>query len=110
MIEWFTTNPNPRSTDQSADSGQKGWRQHAVDIESGKTTLGEIRLATAACGIVPEHGWGLDLFIGNVGYDQKCKRCVRALAKRNGVHPHPFQRLTEKDGRYIPLEDRRTKR
>jgi hypothetical protein len=100
--------PNPKVVDHSVDSGQRGWRIHAVDIEDDKTTLGEIRLATAACGLVPGHGWSVDLFIGRGGYDQRCKRCVRALAK-HGIHPHPFQRLTEKDGRYIPLAER-TKR
>lgn len=97
MIDWFSTLPSPRGlTVQSADAGQKGWRLHAVVLESKGTTLGEIRLAKSACGITPEYGWTLDLFI-----EKRCARCERALAKRDGVHPHPFVRYTDRAGKYI---------
>jgi len=109
VIEWFVTAPNPRTIDQSADAGQRGWSLHAVDIKDGKTTLGEIRRATAACGLTPAHGWTVDLFITVDNGAKNCKRCERALAK-HGKHPHPFEGLTDKEGHYIPLADRRTKR
>ena len=106
MIEWFVTAPNPkRITSTNADSGQTGWRLHAVDIENPLTTLGEIRCQTSACGRRPAHGWELDLFITETNGGKRCKRCERALAKNNGVSPYPFRKILDKNGEWLPIQD-----
>ena len=97
MIEWFVTSPGSRAfTSHAADCGQRGWRLHAVVIESTKTTMGEIRCAISACGIRPRHGWALDLFI-----EKRCERCEGVLSKRGGKHPYPFRRITDKAGKRL---------
>lgn len=86
MIQWFTTAPNPRGLraahrGRDADDGQRGWRLHAI-VADDKETLGDIAKRPAACGLIPSHGWGIDLFIGGAAYlDQRCKRCARSLDK-----------------------------
>lgn len=74
-IEWLTTSPNPRVISHTNDAGQRGWKTHAVNMGE-KTNLSEVKYRTALCGIIPRHGWGMDLFI-----EDKCTRCIKALAK-----------------------------
>lgn len=76
MIHWLTTAPNPRSSGTGFDAGQRGWRLHAVEaLKSAK--LGDIKYRAALCGTRGSHGWGMDMFI-----DDRCKRCARALERR----------------------------
>lgn len=76
---WATTAPNPRHPGTGYDAGQRGWRLHLV--EGGKTdwVMGNRYKAPALCGLIPSHGWGLDLFI-----DTPCQRC-EAIAERMGI-------------------------
>lgn len=85
--EWFTTMPNPRTSATGHDAGQRGWKLHAVELHGGERTFGEIRRCKAACGLVPAHGWSLDLFI-----DARCERCQRALNRRATAAHHPKKR------------------
>lgn len=71
--QWLTTAPNPNVRGYGADDGQRGWRTHAV-IATDETKLSEILDSSAACGLSPAHGWGMDMFI-----ERKCKRCLRTL-------------------------------
>jgi len=71
VIHWLTTQPNPRSPATGFDAGQRGWRLHAVEAPAnGK--VADIRETAAFCGLVPAHGWGLDLFI-----ERRCSRCEK---------------------------------
>lgn len=86
-IEWLTTRPNPRVVCHTADSGQRGWRVHAVEISDSDKQLSLIEATSyvysdgvrssmgkrALCGLRPQHGWGMDLFI-----EQRCAKCERA--------------------------------
>lgn len=74
-MHWLTTTPNPRSPATGFDAGQRGWRLHYVDSKSD--SFKEIKHVRALCGLLPKHGWSLDLFITS-----RCARCERALAKR----------------------------
>lgn len=74
MIQWITTAPNPRSPVTGCDSGQRGWKLHAVEVINDSFVLS--RFEAAACGLLPAHGWALDLFITD-----KCKRCTQAIAR-----------------------------
>ena len=71
--QWLTTAPNPHSSATGFDAGQTGWRTHAV-LVSLKGTRNLYRRARAACGLLPAHGWAMDLFI-----ERKCASCLRAL-------------------------------
>lgn len=71
---WLTTQPNPRSPATGHDAGQRGWKLHAI-AESGGSTFAEVRNRRAKCGLLPRHGWGLDLFI-----EDRCARCEQAIA------------------------------
>lgn len=78
--EWLTTAPNPRAPIKGYDAGQRGWRLHAVrsDIPPSAGVF-------SACGLLPRHGWALDLFI-----EEKCERCLRALDRlvlKSSIHP-----------------------
>lgn len=81
-IQWLTTNPSGRAHTHAADDGQTGWRTHAVRAHDSET-FPEIACRAALCGLVPRHGWNIDLFI-----DRRCARCdakLRALeARREG--------------------------
>lgn len=72
--KWLTTAPNPRSSATGHDAGQRGWKLHAIMTDS--QTFKDIRFKASACGLIPTHGWGLDLFI-----EDKCARCLKALAE-----------------------------
>jgi hypothetical protein len=74
-VEWLTTAPNPRSPATGVDAGQRGCALHAVET-TGRERLSKLRGRRAACGLLPRHGWGLDMFV-----DDRCKRCVAALSK-----------------------------
>lgn len=74
-IQWLTTAPNPRSQATGHDSGQRGWKLHAVNADDDDTFLG-IGHRAAVCGLRPVYGWGLDMFITD-----KCARCQRALGE-----------------------------
>jgi hypothetical protein len=53
-----------------------GWHLHAVALD-GSATAEQAHGIRAFCGLIPRHGWGVDLFI-----DEPCLRCVRiALAR-----------------------------
>lgn len=71
-IYWLTTMPNPRARNSGYDAGQRGWKLHAV--ESKSDSFKETRWTRALCGVLPAHGWGLDMFI-----EDECKRCLRRL-------------------------------
>jgi hypothetical protein len=72
---WLTTCPNPRSRPTSFDAGQRGWKLHAV-LATPEDTTRTLGWRNAACGLMPTHGWSLDMFI-----DDRCARCVAALVK-----------------------------
>ncbi len=76
MIAWLTTYPNPRVRAYGENAGQRGWRLHAVRVETGQETHRELRRLRALCGVFPAHGWGLDMFV-----DEECDRCWRAVEK-----------------------------
>jgi hypothetical protein len=74
-IQWLTTASNPRTVSFSADAGTHGWRQHAVCADEN-TLFVELRNQPSLCGLIPRHGWDIDLFV-----DTKCKRCLLAYSK-----------------------------
>jgi len=76
VIQWLTTEPNPRSPATGFDAGQRGWKRHAVEA-TDETTFAAIRFKAAACGLQPAHGWGSDLFI-----EDKCARCLAKQAPK----------------------------
>jgi len=73
MKHWLTTAPNPRSPATGHDGGQRGWRLHAVEA-AADAKFSEITRQPALCGLVPRHGWSLDMFI-----ETRCKRCQRLI-------------------------------
>lgn len=83
-IQWVTTNANPKLPGWTE---QHGWKLHAVetgaDTLSYKVTFADIRWKPALCGLLPRHGWGLDLFI-----EAKCERCAAKIALRT-AHSAP---------------------
>lgn len=74
-IQWLTTAPNPRVRGYGADDGQRGWKLHAV-IADDSQLFADIRNSRALCGLLPSHGWGLDLFI-----EDKCARCADKVGR-----------------------------
>lgn len=76
MYQWLTTAPNPRSSSQGPDAGQRGWKLHAVEAKD-TTTFGSLKGHAALCGMRPRHGWSLDMFI-----EDRCQRCERVLARK----------------------------
>lgn len=71
-MEWLSTAPNPKNPATGVDAGQKGWKLHCVQvINDSFQQTGKVR---ALCGLIPAHGWSLDLFITD-----KCKRCENRL-------------------------------
>lgn len=74
-IQWFTTAPSGKAHTHSADDGQTGWKLHAVAAED-HLTLDDIKNVRALCGLLPRHGWGLDLFI-----EDKCSRCMNQMGR-----------------------------
>lgn len=72
-MQWLTTGPNPLSSATGVDAGQRGWKRHAIEC-SDVDTFKDIRSTRALCGLLPSHGWSLDLFI-----EDKCKLCVAKL-------------------------------
>ena len=75
MIHWLTTAPNPQSPATGHDAGQRGWRLHAVEALPD-SKFDEVRHKAALCGLIPRHGWGLDMFI-----EDRCRRCQEAVKK-----------------------------
>lgn len=76
-MEWRTTAPDPHRVSFTMDKGQRGWKLHLVKL--GKLTSplhGGIDVSRALCGLVPSHGWCLDLFI-----EDRCSVCVRIAAR-----------------------------
>lgn len=59
------------------DAGQRGWKLHAIDSEENSFKL--LSRKAALCGLLPTHGWSLDLFI-----EDKCTKCQKILDKSNG--------------------------
>lgn len=77
--QWVTTVPNPRAPATGFDAGQRGWKLHLADLaQPGAAAHGKNR-ARSLCGIMPRHGWGLDLFVA-----EPCARC-EARARKLGV-------------------------
>lgn len=72
-LQWLTTSPNPRSRATGFDAGQRGWRLHAIETESD--SFEKIRFTRAACGLLPAHGWSLDMFI-----EARCAKCEKAVS------------------------------
>lgn len=80
---WMTTVPSGRAHTHGADDGQTGWKIHLVD-ESGledrlaRTQYGMFTTphGPALCGLRPNQGWGLDLFINS-----PCARCEKKAEK-----------------------------
>lgn len=72
-IHWLTTQANPNRPATGFDAGQTGWRLHALDV-TDDALFSEIRRTRSICGLMPRHGWSLDLFI-----DRKCERCEKKL-------------------------------
>jgi hypothetical protein len=72
-VQWMTTLPKPGTPATGWDAGQRGWRAHAVEADESER-FSEIGDRRAACGLLPRHGWSMDLFI-----DRRCTRCERAL-------------------------------
>lgn len=79
MLHWLTTAPSERYRHKthSADDGQRGWRQHAVEAPD-TATFTQVRLQRSLCGLLPAHGWGLDMFI-----EQRCARCEKAASGKS---------------------------
>ena len=73
--QWLTTQSHPRLIHSGAPSSISGWKTHAVKSTPAETFT-DMRWRRAACGLLPAHGWGMDLFI-----EQRCKRCDRAVRK-----------------------------
>ncbi len=69
-FQWLTTEQNPNVKQYGVDQGQRGWRTHAVEATATQT-LESVRYVKAACGLLPRHGWGMDLFV-----DRPCARCL----------------------------------
>lgn len=77
-VLWLTTAPNPRSPATGYDAGQRGWKRHAVRANESET-FRQLGFRQALCGLVPAHGWGLDMYVEDL-----CKRCE---AKSHDVEP-----------------------
>ncbi len=76
-FDWFTTQCNPNTVDQSADAGVRGWKFHAVNVPGGPADkFTEIVDNQSACGLLPNHGWTIDMFIID-----RCTRCEGVIAK-----------------------------
>ncbi len=88
-IEWLTTIPNPKMVGRQ-DQGMCGWKLHAIEVtEAGQATA--FRHAQALCGLLPRHGWGVDLFI-----DEPCIRCVKRAMKRGVEVPKDMIQTVER--------------
>lgn len=72
---WVTTAPNPRSSAMGFDAGQRGWKLHAIRGDESES-FADIKRRPSLCGLIPRHGWGLDLFI-----EDRCARCASKLAR-----------------------------
>lgn len=77
--EWAVTAPNPRHPGTGYDAGQRGWRLHLVEGGKVDWVMRDRYKAPALCGLIPSHGWGMDLFI-----DTPCARC-EAVAEKLGI-------------------------
>ena len=76
MWQWLTTAPNPLSRSFGTfDAGQRGWRLHAVRA-TAETKFDQIKGQSALCGLIPRHGWDLDMFVTD-----RCKRCAAKMRK-----------------------------
>lgn len=75
-IQWFTTMPSGRAHTCEVDDGQTGWKLHAVQGAEEWMSFEDIKNNRALCGLLPRHGWSLDLFI-----EDRCSRCVNALGR-----------------------------
>lgn len=68
--QWLTTAPNPRAPATGFDAGQRGWRLHAVAAAPSEA-FAALKGRRALCGVLPRHGWSLDLFV-----ETRCARCA----------------------------------
>jgi len=85
---WLTTELNPKfdATNDHNPSSRSGWKAHAL-IADPAEDLDELKDRCAACGLLPRHGWGSNLFITDPDLmfgpgGTACKRCLRALERK----------------------------
>lgn len=77
VYEWVTTATNPRTPSTGHDAGVTGWKLHAIPNRTLDEDCAAFKRRRALCGLMPRHGWGLDLFI-----DDKCARCQSVMDRR----------------------------
>ena len=65
--DWYSTNVRPNSPLGHVT----GWKLHSVAIPDGELSG---KGFVALCGLMPRHGWGVDLFVTD-----KCKKCLKRL-------------------------------
>lgn len=75
--QWVVTGTNPASPATGYDAGRRGWKQHAVRA-GNEERVADIAARAAACGLVPKHGWDLDLF--SHSFD-KCRFCLKEVSR-----------------------------
>ena len=90
MIWWLTTAPNPRSPATGFDAGRRGWKQHAVEAPS-EASFKDVRLIPAACGLLPAHGWDLDL------HSEQMDKCIRCLMRQESKKEDRYVVETQSD-------------
>jgi hypothetical protein len=76
---WLVTS-SPKLAHSGSPNAVSGWKLHAVAGDD-TTTLSSLRSTAAACGLVPRHGWSMDLFIDGSEAGHYCKRCKRISAR-----------------------------
>lgn len=78
---WLNTQPNPHVHGRGYDHGQRGWRFHAVKGKP-EETFDDVRWRRALCGLLPRHGWHIDMYMNE---EDRCERCEKAA----GLAPTP---------------------
>lgn len=61
------------------DHGEAVYQEYVNSRADSALALPELRKARAICGLLPAHGWGMDLFI-----EKKCERCVARVKLQGG--------------------------
>lgn len=82
-FQWLNTQVDPRKPATGFDAGRTSWKFHAVmaDPKESFQQLEE-RYAMSICGILPAHGWTLDLFMDeDDAVAGKCLSCLKKLEK-----------------------------
>jgi hypothetical protein len=78
-IVWLNTAPDPRRPATGFDAGRSSWKYHAVRGDE-KMKISALRWERTLCGVLPAHGYDLDLFIPLLP-EYQCRKCLRAYAK-----------------------------